>query len=220
MTELSDGMRRLIEPWTLEVTVDDGTRTQHFPPLVDMLHALVVPSNNSHGGGGAPNTRNLIDPKSIDLLIHIQDVARAWLRSPGWDVQVAGELKLDLRGFWDRLNTLNRTGDISEMEFENLVSYPDTWAAKIWDLIEPPKQIPLRTTECPKCESAKVVNREGESSDNLLITFRVGHEFTAECRNPDCGALWIGRDGLIELGRSIGIEIDVDAIMEVVAEMG
>lgn len=215
---MSDGLLKLIDPWVMTVTVGDGERNQHFPPLVDMLQGQLAPGMEGGGGGGLPSTRNILDVKSLDLLIHIQDVTRAWLQE--WGVQGAGELKLDLRGFWERLNVLHDSGAMDDTTFEHLASYPDTWASKVWDLIEPPKQIPLRRTECPRCNEAKVTNGEGESTDNLLITFRVGHEFTAECRNADCKAVWIGVDGLKELGRAIGIEIDVDALMEVVAEMG
>ncbi len=215
--ELSDSMRRLIGSWELDVPVGDSVRVQVFPPLVDMLHSLVVPSNNSRGGGGAANTRNLIDAKSLDLLIHIQDVTRAWLQE--WGVQGAGELKLDLRGFWEKLHSLHRSGAMDDDTFDHLAAYPDTWATKIWDLIEPPHQVPLRGTVCPRCEVGKVVNGDGDSSDNVLITIRVGHAPTAECRNGDCGATWVGRDDLIELGRAVGVEVDIDALMEVVAEM-
>lgn len=218
MSELSDGMARLIGPWTLTVTVDNQDRQQHFPALVDWLAKLVTPSNNSRGGGGSPATRNLVDAIALDLLMHIQDVTRAWLQE--WGVQVAGELKLDLRGFWDRLHALHRTGDIDEYMYERLYAYPDTWAAKVWDLIEPPKQVPLRNTGCPRCDVAKWVNGEGETSDNLVVTARVGHEITAECRNRECAAVWIGREGLIELGRAIGVEIDFDTLTKVVAELG
>ena len=215
---MSDGLARLIDPWVMKVTVGDGERNQHFPPLVDMLKGQLAPGMEGGGGGGLPSTRNILDVKSLDLLIHIQDVTRAWLQE--WGVQGAGELKLDLRGFWERLNVLHDSAEIDQTLFEHLASYPDTWASKVWDLIEPPKQIPLRRTECPRCNEAKVTNGEGESTDNLLITFRVGHEFTAECRNGECAAVWIGVDGLKELGRAIGVEIDVDTLMEVVAEMG
>lgn len=217
MTVLNDAMRRLIEPWTLTVSVGDGERTQHFPALVDMLRGQLVPGMEGGAGGSSPATRNILDVKSLDLLIHIQDVTRAWLQE--WGVQGVGELKLDLRGFWDRLHVLHDTGVMDDDMFEHLSVYPDVWAGKVWDLIEPPKTVPLRRTECPKCDAAKVTNSEGESADNLLITFRVGHEFTAECRNGECGAVWVGRDGLLELGRSIGVEIDIDTLMEVVAEM-
>lgn len=219
MNQLSDGMARLIGPWTLTVTVDNQDRQQHFPPLVDWLAGHVVPdTGKTMGGANDPSSKSVLDIKSLDLLIHIQDVTRAWLQE--WGVQGAGELKLDLRGFWDRLQALRNAGGMDDTTFEHLESYPDTWAAKIWDLIEPPMTIPLRRTECPKCGVNKVTNGEGDSTDNLIITFREGHEFTAECRNTECGAVWIGRDGLIELGRAIGVEIDIDALMEVVAEMG
>lgn len=215
---MSDGLDRLINPWTLTVTVNDGKRDQHFPPLVDMLKGQLVPGMEGGTGGGLPSTRNILDVKSLDLLIHIQDVTRAWLQE--WGVQGSGELKLDLRGYWERLNALHNTGALDETLYEHLASYPDTWASKVWDLIEPPKTVPLRRTECPKCGTDKVTNSEGETTDNLLITFRVGHEPTSECRNTECGAVWIGRDGLIELGRAIGVEIDIDTLVEVVAEMG
>ena len=217
MTELSDGMRRLINPWTLTIHVDTQERTQTFPPLIDWLHQLVTPSNNSRGGGGSPATRNIVDAIALDLTIHIQDVTRAWLNE--WGVRVSGELKLDLRGYWDKLNTLHNSGAMDADTYEHLASYPDTWAAKVWDLIEPPKTVPIRATECPKCGEAKITNTEGEISDNLTITFRVGHEVTAECRNRECRAVWIGRDGLIQLTRAIGNDIDYDTLMKVVAEM-
>lgn len=215
---MSDGLAKLIDPWVMTVTVDGGERTQHFPPLVDWLAKLVTPSNNSHGGGGSPATRNLVDAIALDLMIHIQDVTRAWLQE--WGVKVAGELKLDLRGYWDKLTSLHTSGAMDNDTYEHLASYPDTWAAKVWDLIEPPKQIPMRTSECPKCGAVKVINAEGEESDNLLITVRAGHEITAECRNLECRTVWVGRKNLVELARSIGIEIDIDKIEEVVAEMG
>lgn len=215
---MSDGLNRLIDPWMMTVPVDGGVRTQHFPPLVDWLAALVTPSNNSRGGGGSPATRNIADFGALDLKTHIEDVTWAWLEE--WDVRRAGELKLDLRGYWDKLTTLHTSGAMDDDTYEHLASYPDTWAAKIWDLIEPPKQVPLRSSECPKCGESKMVNQDGESSDNLLITLRVGHELTAECRNRECAAVWIGREGLVELGRAIGVEIDFDTLMEVVAELG
>lgn len=215
---MSDGLLKLIDPWVMTVTVDGGERTQNFPPLVDWLAKLVTPSNNSHGGGGSPATRNLVDAIALDLMIHIQDVTRAWLQE--WEVKVAGELKLDLRGYWDKLTSLHTSGAMDDDTYEHLASYPDTWAAKVWDLIEPPKQIPMRTSECPRCGADKVINAEGEASDNLLITVRAGHEITAECRNLECRTVWVGRKNLVELARSIGLEIDIDKIEEVVAEMG
>ncbi|MDV3197458.1 MAG: hypothetical protein Q8884_02620, partial [Sweet potato little leaf phytoplasma] len=122
---MSDGLEKLINPWVMTVSVDDGERNQHFPPLIDWLAALVTPSNNSHGGGGSPATRNLVDAIALDLMIHIQDVTRAWLQE--WGVKVAGELKLDLRGFWDKLTSLHTSGAMDNDTYEHLASYPDTW---------------------------------------------------------------------------------------------
>lgn len=213
MTELSDGMRRLIEPWTLEVTVDDGARTQHFPPLVDMLRGRVAPDSNQSGGGGsAVNTRNVLDVKSLDLLMNIQDVTRAWLQE--WRVPVSGELKLDLRGFWDRLGTLHRTDAIDDTTHEHLTAYPDKWAQLIWDQFETPMRVSLRGLECPKCGQGKYANENGDTVDNLVIIWRDGQEPTAECQWRECAAIWVGDTGLEQLGEDAGLEIDVVALRE------
>lgn len=213
VTELSDGLARLIEPWTLEVAVADGRRTQHFPPLVDMLRGRVAPDSNQTGGGGsAVNTRNVLDVKSLDLLMNIQDVVRAWLQE--WRVPTSGELKLDLRGFWDRLNTLRSTDSIDELTFDHLAAYPDRWAQLIWDLFETPMRVSLRGLKCPRCGNGKYVNENGDTTDNLVIIWRDGQVPTAECQVRDCAAIWVGDVELERLGEDAGLVIDVVALRE------
>jgi len=211
MTELSEAMERLINDWSMTVTVAEGERVQEFPPLVDMLHGLVSSSRGgTTGGATAPSARNLLDPNALDLLISMQDVTRAWLQE--WGVQGAGELKLDLRGFWDRLHTLHRTHAIDEALFDHLLVYPDQWAAAIWDLVEPPRKIAMRAVACPKCGAEKAESVDGDLSDAVSIILRDGHEPTAVCTAYGCDAVWIGRSGLIDLGRALGIPLNVEML--------
>ena len=213
MTELSEGMHRLINPWHLTITVNNEERAQEFPPLADMLADHVFPnSGKTVGGASAPNTRSVLDVKSLDLLEHITDVTRAWLQE--WGVPRAGELKLDLRAFWDRLHALKQSTGVDDPVTDHLAAYPDTWAVNIWDLIEPPVTRPLRNTECPKCGNAKFTNGEGDRADNLLITYRTGHQVTAECRVRECGGVWVGAQGLADLGRELGIEFNAAELEE------
>lgn len=206
-------MRRLIEPWTMTIQVGDDERVQTFPPLVDTLARIVSPSSGrTVGGANDPSARSVVNVQALDLLGHIQDVTRAWLQE--WRVQVAGETKLDLRGFWDRLHTLHNAGDLDGTTYEHLAAFADTWVTRIWDLIEPPLTRPLRGVACPKCGEAKWVNENSDQADNLLITYRQGQEVTAECRWRECGAIWVGRRGLIDLGRSLGIPLDIEALAE------
>lgn len=216
MTELSDAMRRLIEPWTLTVTVDGETREQQFPALVDMLTERITPNSAFGGGGGMASTRNVLDVNSLDMLMHMQDVTGAWLEE--WGVIRGGDLKLDLRGYWDRLDTLHRTGVLDDITHDRLAAYPDTWAVKIWDLIDPPLTRPLRGSECPNCGRAKFINDRDDHVDNLIIRWRTGQEVTAECQWRECGAVWVGRDGLLELGRKLGTEFDFEALAEIGAQ--
>lgn len=209
---MSDGLEKLINPWTLTVRVGNEDRNQHFPPLVDMLRARVVPDGNQNGGGSAVNTRNVLDVKSLDLLENIQNVTRAWLQE--WRVTVAGELKLDLRGFWDHLHHLHRTDAIDQVMFERLAAYPDAWAVNIWDLIEPPIRVSLRGLECPRCGHAKFENENGDVVDNLTIVWRDGQEPTAECQVRECAAIWVSDTGLEDLGNEAGLDIDIVALRE------
>lgn len=205
----SDGLNRLIDPWTLTVTVNDKERTQHFPPLVDWLRTHVVPdTGKTMGGANDPSARSVLDLKSLDLLIHIQDVTRAWLQE--WGVQCAGEIKLDLRGFWDKLITLRRTGGIDEDTYDRLAGYPDTWARSIWDLIEPPMSVSMYALSCPECGAARMENDLGEISPSVSIEFRTGLEPTATC--GVCGKVWVGEQGICDLGRALDFDIDPEKI--------
>lgn len=212
---VSDGLARLIDPWSLTVTVDGGERTQHFPPLVDWLKAHIVPdTGKTMGGANDPSARSVLDVKSLDLLIHMQDVTRAWLQE--WGVQSAGELKMDLRGFWDRLNTLHTSGVLDDTTFDHLAGYPDQWAATIWDLIEPPTSVAMYSLSCPECGEARVSNSLGEVSPTVTVEFRQGLEPSATC--GACEKTWVGERGLVDLGRALGFEIDLARIAEAKVE--
>ena len=218
MTELSEAMSRLIEPWTLTITANNETRTQKFPPLVDMLTAMITPSSGGTvGGANDPASRSVVNITALDLLGNIQDITGAWLKE--WGVTRAGETKLDLRGFWDRLDTLKRTGLIDDTMHDRLVVMPDKWAMRIWDQVEPPLARPLREAPCPDCGVDKVTNEDGSRDENLILTYRRGQEVTVECRNPECRKVWVGFGELRRLGASLGIVFNEDAFNEAVGEM-
>jgi hypothetical protein len=208
---MSDGFNRLVNEWYLDVEVAGETRVQTFRPLIDELTDMVRPSMNARGGGGLPSTRNLIDVKALDLLTHIQDVTRAWLNE--WGLSGRGSTGMDVRRFVYRANMLHYTGVIETPDWERLTSYPDTWASRIWDLLEPPLQRPLRDSPCPRCGAAKTANEGGETTDALVLEQRYGQEPTAVCRAGDCTAVWVGAEGLKSLGRELGIEFDTTALI-------
>jgi hypothetical protein len=207
---MSDGFDRLVYYWNLEVDVAGEPHVQTFRPLIEELNDLVRPSNNSRGGGGLPSTRNVIDVKALDLLTHIQDVTRAWLHE--WNTASAGTTRDDLILFVDTANTLHTSGALDTPVWERLTSYPDVWAGRIWDLLEPPLQRPLRDSPCPRCGVAKAATEAGESVDAIVLERRYGQEVTAVCRAGDCTAVWVGEEGLKGLGRELGIEFDVSAL--------
>lgn len=212
MTVLNEHIDKLINPWTMVLTAKEAGshRPQDFPPMMDMLRTLVRPNMERTGGGSSPATRNLVDTTALTLLMHIEDVTRAWLVQ--WGVKVSGEIKLDLRGYNDRLDALWRTDAITQTEYTRLLSYPETWAGKIWDILEPPLQVTLKEAECPNCGRAKWINENDDHVDNLIVSYRDGGEVQAECRWNDCNGFWAGTRALRELGFHVGATVDDDAL--------
>lgn len=207
---MTDGYERLVNPWSLQVETGNGTVTQPFRPLIDELTDLVRPSNNSRGGGGLASTRNLVDVKALDLLSLIQDVTRAWLSE--WGVNGSGSTRGDIIAFHDRANTLHRADVIDTTVWERLTAYPETWALRIWDILEPPLLRPLRDAECPRCGQRKARTDAGETVDAIVLERRYGQEVSAVCRADGCTAVWVGEDGLKSLGRELGIEFNTGAL--------
>jgi hypothetical protein len=205
---------RLTNNWTLVIDKRETGKELHqdFPPLLDMLATMVRPNMERTGGGSSAATRNLIDTKALTLLMHIEDVSRAWLIE--WGIKVTGDRKADVAAYSERANTLHRTGVITETDWLRLTSYPQTWVGRIWDLIEPPMQIPLKEAECPKCGRAKWINENDEHVDNILASYRDGGEVQAECRWNDCDGYWVGPRQLRELGFHVGATVDDDALRE------
>lgn len=212
MTDLSESMARLIQPWTITIPVNDEHRPQEFPALVDMLAGRVFPDANFNGGSGMPSQRNVLDVKSLDLLTHITDVTRAWLNE--WGIPTSKTLSADLRAFWDHLHVLHQSEGVDALTYENLAAYPDVWAVRIWDLIEPPMKHTFRGVECPRCGRARWTTPAGDVTDSILLVWRDGQEPSVECQWEDCVAIWVGEPGLLELGREIGEEVNVEALQE------
>lgn len=218
MDTLPESVHKLTERWVHVLTPREaGTyRPQEFPPLLEMLQTIVVPSKNSRGGGGDAATRNVADVKALTLLMHIEDMLRAWLFE--WSIP-ATSLRGDLLAFHERLEALWRTSSIAEREYLRLSRLPDRWAGQIWDLVEPPLQIVLRNATCPVCDRAKWVNENEETVDNLLVTYRDGGEVQAECRWRNCPGLWVGERALRELGFHIGATTDEEQLKEMGVEV-
>jgi hypothetical protein len=214
---MTEAIARLTEPWTIKVDIDHRARipyadvsVREFPPLIDMLRGHITPdTGKTMGGANDPASRSVLDLKSLDLLMHIEDIVRAWLGE--WRIPT-GDIRDDIRAFADRLETLHRADSIDQAVYEGLAAQPDVWVVRIWDLIEPPRRIALRGASCPRCERAKITNADGESADNLLVLWRDGQEPTAECQWEDCAAIWVGEDGLKALGRELGEEFNIGAL--------
>lgn len=212
MTDLDKAVQRLTQPWVTVVRVDGSFRAQDFPPLLDMLAGMVTPSKNSHGGGGEASTRSVLDVKALDLLMVVEDVTRAWLFN--WSVPASKDLRADVVAFHTKLEALWSSGAIGEAEYGRLSRYFESWATQIWDLIEPPLQVPLRGVSCPLCARSVWVNDDEEMSPALLVSFRDGGSVQAACRWASCVFVAVGDRALLELGYHAGATVDAEALKE------
>lgn len=204
----------MTEPWT-KVLSEAGYRTTKFPPLLVMLSDMVAPSKNSKGGGGDASTRNILDVKALDLLMSIQDTVGAWLYEWNTPLEKGQDaLIIRVRVFAKLLDVRWRTGGLTESQYTHLSGGLERWAAQIWDLVEPPLQVPLRGVSCPECGRAKWVNDDEELSDALLVSFRDGGEVQAECRWRSCAFVAVGGRALLELGYHANATVDEDTLRD------
>jgi len=210
-SDVSYAVHRLTEPWTLVLSTE-GYKPQDFPPLLEILRGLVAPnSGRTKGGVNDPATRSVLDVKALTLLMHIEDVVGAWVNE--WGIPTRGlipQVVAVSKAAEDRW----RTSTLTESDYLNITSHFQRWADQIWDLVEPPLQVPLRDAACPRCERAKWVTDEGEWVDNILVSYRDGGTVQAECRWRNCVGLWSGPSELRELGFSLGVQADAAALSE------
>lgn len=213
MTEPS--VKKLVSPWVAVVKAQGAWVAQDFPPLLDMLATLVVPNNGrTKGGVNDPSTRSVVDVKALDLLMHIQDIVGSWVA----EFRMGGFTPDTLTTRVDGLNLLIearwRTSQMLESDYLRRLAYFDRWAAQIWDLVEPPLQVPLRDATCPECGRAKWANDSEEWVDNLLVSYREGGEVQAECRWASCTFLATGDRALLELGYHVGATVDEETLKD------
>jgi hypothetical protein len=215
MAGISEALDRLVNPWVLVISADEEVgedRVQEFPPLLDILADAVTPSNNARGGGGDVATRNPVDVKALNLLMHIQDVVGAW--AVEYRVTVSARLTTRALAVAGHVAALYRSGQMVEEEYLRRLDYFDRWAGQIWDLVEPPLQRPIRAAACPRCGTAKVTDTAGDVVDALALEHRYGQEIVAVCRAEDCTAVWVGQPGLMHLGRELGIEFNTAILVD------
>jgi len=214
-SDVAYAVHRLTEPWTI-VLPSAGYRAQEFAPLIDILQGLVTPNaGRTVGGASAPSQRNVLDVKALDLLMSIEDVVGAWLYE--WNTPLSkgqDSLRVRVAVFAKLLDIRWKTGGVAETAHAHLTGTLIRWAGLIWDLVEPPLQVPLRDASCPECGRAKWVNENEEVSDALLVSYRDGGEVMAECRWASCTFIASGDRALLELGYHVGATVDEDTLRE------
>lgn len=162
----------------------DGTVTGREPGLLVLLERAIASDTgrgSASGGGSTPSAP--IDPGALVLWDTIQKVVGEWWPGAGDPGQKDTPLPRRLRS-WAREVPLEKRGYLLEMCLH--------WRGEIRNLLEPPKQVPLRGWACLQCgEEWAWVPRGGEIVRvYALLTHLEETPVRTECRN--CGHLIFG----------------------------
>jgi hypothetical protein len=163
------------------------------PPLLQMLErAIASDTSGASGSGGGTRSGAPVDVIALTLWTEIsQCVGEHWPYRG--DLSRAGVPLSERLVIW----TQHLAGSTSEVHLLEMCLY---WRKSIRDLLEPPKSIPLRGHQCPKCRKfwAASLDSDGRMTWIPAILVHLSEDpVRAECRS--CDGEWRGGE-LVDLG--------------------
>jgi len=193
---LAAALRKLTS-WQPVPTVQqrpDGPRVVvvEHAPLLQQLEVAAAGAMGSHAGtvaAGLDSTRLPGNWAAIQLRDEIRRRMEAWGCDPDDLAQYVWRQK---RG-WTR-------GRVADHTWTQLHTRVRSWADRIEALFDPPVTVPLESL-CPRCGARWGEEpAHGDRIDAVAVLYqRDGDDVQkvrAECRNPECRAVWDGREGV------------------------
>lgn len=166
-----------------------GELTGQEPALLDLLELAIKTDTSGASGNGGGSTRagGPVDVNALSIWQGISDVvAEFW---PG-----KGQLQYAKMHLIDRLTWW--AGTVAGTENEgHLTELCGIWAGKIRDLLEPPKRVPVRGGQCPRCREFQVLGTDLDGKNvyqPCLLAHMSENPIRVECRG--CGGTWYSLD--------------------------
>lgn len=184
-TPLSQAVEILTRPH--ERTV--GQHTGQEPALFDLLEVAIKTDTSGATGNGGGSTRagGPVDVNALSIWQGIyQVVGEFW---PGKGQLQYAHMRLIERFTW-WVSTVAGTDD--EV---HLLQLCEIWTGKIRDLLEPPKRVPVRGAQCPRCKEHQVLGDDPEGRrvyQPTLLAHLSEDPVRVECRA--CGGTWYNLD--------------------------
>jgi hypothetical protein len=170
-------------------------------PLLQQLDVAAAGAMGSHAGTVAAGLDSTRLPGNWAAIQLRDEIARDLER---WGVDRAGLL----RHTWDMKHAWQR-GHLPDARWIRLQNIVRGWADRIEALFDPPVTVPMEAA-CPRCgERWGEEPAHGDRIDALAVLYhRDGDDVQkvrAVCRNPACGAVWDGRDGIRALMDAVAV---------------
>lgn len=166
-------------------TVDDTTGQE--APLLHMLERAVASDQGRGSVSGVSGVGGVLNLAALDLWRSIcSTVGDHW---PGrGDLQQASTPLIKRLELW----TASLAGTDEEVYLLEFCHY---WHSSIRDLLEPPKEVPLRGVTCPTCKQHRVLLENGDREyvyQPTLLAHLSETPVRVQCRS--CAGTWFGPD--------------------------
>lgn len=181
--ELSKAVALLTSPHTRTV---DGVCGME-PALLDLLEVAIKTdtSGASGSGGGSARAGAPVDVNALSIWQSIYGTVGEFWPGKG-DLSHARMRLVDRLTWW----TSTVAGTADEV---HLLEMCDYWAGQIRDLLEPPKRVPIRGGQCPRCKEYQVLGTDPDGQrvyQPCLLAHLSEDPVRVECRG--CGGTWYG----------------------------
>lgn len=162
-----------------------GEHIGEEPPLLDLLEVAIKTDTSGATGNGGGGTRagGPVDVNALHIWQTIAGtVGEFW---PGKGRLEYAHMRLKERLTW-------WTSTVAGTENEpHLLEMCEYWERMVRDLLEPPKRVPIRGAQCPRCKEYQVLgtNADGQRVyQPCLLAYLSEDPIRVECRG--CGGTW------------------------------
>lgn len=200
MIDTDEAVRKLTE--THEEQTEAGI--VEWPPLLELLATRVTEIVGRKGGSGQ-GAGVPLNTEALELLQMIDRQLK--LMRQAVYLPMTGDRIADCKGMWEKVKTGRNTGEIDDVQRDRITSDLQDWAYRICAEDDRPRKQEL-TAPCPRCDTRWVYDEEGTKVSAVVIEFAEGRAAVAECRNPDCQAIWAGWGEVAKLGFIVGAAQD------------
>lgn len=199
---------RAVERLTQEHTEFEDGKAIEWPPLLTWLeHAVTEVVGRTGGGSGGAGVP--LNTEALALLTYID--GRIKLMREAMNLTPTGVRGDDVKRLWRAVRDERAGGRMDDNQWDAISEEFVHWVHRIEAEDDRPRKLEL-TVPCPRCEQRWIIDDDQRVSA-IRIEFKPGSAPVAECRNPECLAIWAGWSDIAKLGYTVGAQQNI-AVLE------